>query len=201
MKILLLGANGRTGRQLLSRALDKGDTVTAVVRGEDRLADVSHERLKVHIGSATDHKALAPLVPGHDVVVSTLGPRRPTMSASAIYHESAAAIIEAMQGTEVRRLIVTSSALLFPKQALFARILRVFVSKMVAAATRMEDQIRASNLDWTIVRTGFLTDDNTSTYQTSEHAGGTVSRAGVANFLGTEMEQRGHVREIVGLSA
>lgn len=201
MKILLLGANGRTGRQLLGRALAQGDTVTAVVRAEDRLADVKHERLEVHVGSATDPEVLAPLVPGHDVVVSTLGPRRPTKVASAIYHESAAAIIDAMQGTQVTRLIVTSSALLFPEQTLSARTLRMLVSKMVAAATRMEDQIRASNLDWTIVRTGFLRDDIASSYQTSTRAGGTISRAGVANFLRTEMEQRGHVREVVGLSA
>jgi uncharacterized protein YbjT (DUF2867 family) len=201
MKILLLGANGRTGRQLLSRALDQGDAVTAVVRAEDRLADVKHERLKVHVGSATDPEVLAALVPGHDVVVSTLGPRRPTKAASAIYDESAAAIVEAMQAAEVRRLIVTSSALLFPEQTLSGRILKVLVSNIVGAATRMEDQIRASNLDWTIARTGFLNDDNASTYQTSDRAGGTVSRAGVANFLRTEMEQRGHVREVVGLSA
>lgn len=201
MKILLLGANGRTGRQFLRRALDKGDTVTAVVRGQDRLADVNHERLTVHVGSATDPEVLAPLVPGHDAVVSTLGPRRPTKAASAIYYESATAITEAMQGTEVTRLMVTSSALLFPKQTVFARTLRALVSKMVSAATRMEHQIRASNLDWTIVRTGFLTDDGTSTYQTSDRAGGTVSRAGVACFLRTEMEQRGYLREVVGLSA
>lgn len=201
MKILLLGANGRTGRQFLSRALDRGDEITAVVRGEDRLADVNHARLKVHVGSATDPELLARLVPGHDVVVSTLGPRRPTKSASAIYQESAAAIIDAMQGTEVRRLIVTSSALLFPEQTLSTRALRVLVPKIVAAAGQMEEQIRASNLDWTIVRTGFLTDGSDSTYQASDKAGGTVCRAGVANFLRTEADQRGHVREVVGLSA
>jgi len=201
MKILLLGANGRTGRQLLIRALDAGDTVTAVVRGADRLSDVRHERLTVHTGSATDPEFLAPLVRGHDVVVSTLGPRRPTAAASAIYDESAAAIIDAMEGTEVKRLLVTSSALLFAKQSFFARILRVLVSKIVAGATRMEEQIRASDLDWTIVRTGFLTDDSSSAYRTSDCAGGTISRASVANFLRTEMERRSHSRKVVGLSA
>ena len=201
MNILLLGANGRTGRQLLSRALKAGDTVTALVRGEDRLADVSHERLKVHTGSVTDPKVLAPLVPGHDVVVSALGPRRPTKAACAIYHEGAAAIVEAMQGSEVTRLLVTSSAMLFPKQTLFARTLRLLVTRMVTAARQMEDQIRASSLNWTIARTGFLTNDSVCTYRTSDSAGGKISRAGLANFLKTEAEQCGHVREVVGLSA
>ena len=78
MKIVLLGANGRTGRQVLGRALSAGETVTALVRGEDRLADLSHERLEVRVGSACDPRVLEPLLPGHDVVISTLGPRRPT---------------------------------------------------------------------------------------------------------------------------
>jgi uncharacterized protein YbjT (DUF2867 family) len=49
MNIILLGANGRTGRKVLSRALNAGDSVTALVRAEDRLADVTHSHTKYSI--------------------------------------------------------------------------------------------------------------------------------------------------------
>jgi uncharacterized protein YbjT (DUF2867 family) len=66
MKIILLGANGRTGREILSRALDAGDSVTALIRTEDRLADVTHPRLKVHVGSVCDSNVLKAIIPGID---------------------------------------------------------------------------------------------------------------------------------------
>jgi putative NADH-flavin reductase len=86
MKIILLGANGRTGREVLSRALDAGDTVTALIRAEDRLADVTHSRLNIHVGNVCDSTALKEILPGHDLVISTLGPRMPTKAASTIYY-------------------------------------------------------------------------------------------------------------------
>lgn len=201
MKFLVLGANGRTGRQFIDRALAAGDDVTALVRHADRFADVRHDRLEVHVGSACDPTLLASLMPGHDAVVSALGPRRPTKSASAIYPRSAAAIVEAMRVAGVTRLLVTSSAMLFADQSLFGRALKLLVPRIVAAARRMEDTIQSSGLDWTIARTGFLTDDDRCAYQTSDRAGGTVSRAGLATFLQHEATQRHHVREVVGLCA
>jgi len=201
MKSLVLGANGRTGRQFIDRVLSAGGHVTAVVRGADRLADVHHPRLRVCVGDPCDPALLATVMPGHDVVVSALGPRRPTKSASAVYPDSASAIVEAMRVSGVTRLLVTSSAMLFPSRRFFDRMLRLLVPRIVAAARRMEDTIQSSGLDWTIARTGFLTDDADGTYRTSDREGGTISRAGVANFLRREAEQGRHIGEVVGLSA
>ena len=203
MKIVLLGANGRTGRQVLGRALSAGETVTALVRGEDRLADLSHERLEVRVGSACDPRVLEPLLPGHDVVISTLGPRRPTRAATAIYSDSAASIVEAMQGSDVNRLLVTSSALFFPSDRLLDRVLRRLTPNVVREARRMEERIRSSSLDWTIARTGFLTNDGATSYRHAEGAspkgGGSISRAAVACFFLTEAQESTHLRQVVGL--
>lgn len=202
-KILLLGANGRTGREILGRALSAGGMVTALVRGEDRLADVSHSRLDVHVGSPCDPRAIEPLLPGHDAVISVLGPRWPSKAASAIYPESAAALVDAMQHSDVNRLLVTSSALLFPTDSVFVGALRWIVSSIVNGARRMEDHIGASNLEWTIARTGFLNNDGTTIYRLGEQEfperAGSVSRAAVASFLLDEVEQRRHLRQVVGL--
>lgn len=203
MKIFLLGASGRTGREVLRRALNAGDSITALVRAEDRLADISHERLQVRVGSPCDPSVLELLLPSHDVVVSVLGPRRPWKSATAIYPESGAAIVEAMRRSDVRRLLVTSSGLLFPENGFFVGALRWLVRSLVADAGRMEEHIRSSSLDWTIARTSFLTNDSATSYRLAADAlpegGGSVSRAAVASFLLTEAQHPSHRRQVVGL--
>jgi uncharacterized protein YbjT (DUF2867 family) len=169
----------------------------------DRLADISHERLEVRVGSPCDPRVLEPLLPGHDVVVSVLGPRRPWKSATAIYPESGAAIVAAMQRSDVNRLLVTSSGLLFPQRGFFLRALRWLVGSMVADAGRMEEQIRSSGLDWTIARTSFLTNDSVTSYRLAAGAlpegAGSISRVAVASFLLAEAEQLRHLRQVVGL--
>ncbi len=203
MKIILLGANGRTGREVLSRALAAGDTVTALVRTEDRLADVTHSRLNVHVGSACDSNALKTILPGHDLVISTLGPRIPSKAACTIYSESATAIVEAMQECGVNRLLITSTALLFPSDKLLDRILRLVARHNARNAGLMEETIRASNLEWTIARMGFLNDKSSIDFRLAEgvlpDGGGSISRTAVAHFLLTEAKQSSHLHKVVGL--
>lgn len=203
MKIILLGANGRTGREILSRALAAGDSVTALVRTEDKLADVTHPQLKVHVGNVCDLDTLKQILPGHDVVISTLGPRTPTKAACTIYSKSATAIVGAMQACGVNRLLVTSTALLFPSDTLRDRILRFIARHNVDHANQMEATIRTSHLDWTIARVGFLNNKGAVDCQLAEGAfpssGGSISRAAVAHFLLTEAKQSHYPHKVVGL--
>jgi putative NADH-flavin reductase len=203
MKIALLGANGRTGRGILTQALSAGDTVTALVRAEDRLSDVKHARLQVRVGSACDSEFLAAILPGHDVVISTLGPRKPTKSACTIYPESAAALVETMEKSDVRRLLVSSTALLFPDSTFSDSLLRWVARNNPQQAGLMEERIRSSSLEWTIARTGFLTNGSSTDYRAANGAfpeeGGSISRAAVARFFLTEAKQSSHLRQIVGL--
>ncbi|MDE0201399.1 MAG: SDR family oxidoreductase [Rhodospirillaceae bacterium] len=205
MNIVLLGANGGTGREVIVQALRAGDTVTALVRAEGKLAELSHERLEVRVGSPCDPRVLEALLPGQDMVISTLGPRRPTRASAAIYSESASSIVDAMQGSDVNRLLAMSSALLFPSDRLLDRVLRRLASHAVKEARLMEERIRSSSLDWTIARTGFLTNDTGTGYRHAEDAfpkgGGSISRAAVASFLLTAARQSTHLRQVVGLSA
>ena len=203
MKIFLLGANGRTGREILNLALSAGDTVTALVRAEDRLADISHAQLEIHVGSACDPNVLEAVLPGHDVVISTLGPRTPTKAACTIYSESATAIVEAMQKSGVNRLLLISTALLFPSDKFSHRIIRWIAKNGVREAGLMEAHICDSNLQWTIARTGFLTSDSTADYSVTVGAfpkgGGSISRLALAHFLLTEAKESSHLRQVVGL--
>lgn len=203
MKIVLLGANGRTGRELLNHALSAGDTVTALVRGEDRLADVNHAQLDIQVGNPCDPNVLKSILPGHDAVISTLGPRRPTKAACSIYSESATAIVEAMERSSVHRLLLTSTALLFPSKKFFNRVLHWIAKHNVREAGLMERYICDSNLQWTIARTGFLTNDITTDYRLSVGAfpkdGGSIARSALAHFLLTEAKQSSHLHQVVSL--
>ncbi|MFC5338848.1 NAD(P)-dependent oxidoreductase [Leucobacter denitrificans] len=72
MRIAVLGATGATGREIVKQALFQGHEVTALVRRPEAL-DVTHERLSVVVGDATEEKVIANLVPGHDAVIASLG--------------------------------------------------------------------------------------------------------------------------------
>lgn len=202
--LLVLGANGRTGRLVIARALAAGHRVTAVVRAPDRLTDIQHGKLSVEVGSACDERFLERIAPGHDAVISTLGPRWPTGSAAAIYPDSADALVPAMWAGGVKRLLVTSSALLFPDDGLMTRFLKWMVPAIVRGTEEMERQITSSNLNWTVARTGFLNNAETTACNIGENSfpadAGPVSRAAVAEFLVSEMERPRFSCQVVGLS-
>ncbi len=203
MKIVLLGANGRTGREIINRALHEGDLVTALVRSKEKLADINHERLTTHVGNVCVPDAIASILPGHDAVISVLGPRWPFKSAAAIYPESAAAIVEAMQQSNVNRLLVTSSGLLFPDDNFMTNTLRRLVPNIVHGARQMEETIQASTLNWTFARTSFLTNDANMDYRFGINEmpkdRGAISRTAVASFLLQEAKQSNHQRQVIGL--
>lgn len=203
-KILLLGANGRTGRGILNLALEAGDDVTAVVRSKDKLADIDHPNLNVLAGDVCEPEALQQILPGHDVVISTLGPRSPTKAACRIYSDSAVAVVDSMQKCGISRLLVVSTALLFPSSKLLDRVLRFIARNNAHNASLMENTILASKLEWTIARVGFLNEKKSEEYRLAEGAlpegSNSIPRAALAHFLITEAKQSNHPCNIVGVS-
>jgi len=203
MKIVLLGANGRTGLEVLHGALKAGDSVTALVRNADHMKDITHDRLKLIVGDVCDSKFLESALSGHDLVISTLGPRKPTKSACRIYSNSAKSIVAAMKKCELSRLMVTSTALLFPSNRISDRFFRLVARNNFKEAGLMESHIKDSGLDWTFARTGFLTNKNNDEYMSTSNefpeAGGSISRAALANFLLSEARDSNYIKQAVGL--
>ena len=70
MNILILGASGKTGRQVLDRAVDAGNTVTAFVRDPQKL---DRNDVAVATGDARNVDDLREALRGQDAVISTLG--------------------------------------------------------------------------------------------------------------------------------
>lgn len=203
MRVLLLGASGRTGRAVLELALGHGHEVVALVISPDKIRSDA-PRLVVIPGDPCDQDSIAAAVRGCDGVISALGPRSLSKAASDVYPQSARAILHGMGATKVRRLVITSAALLFPGLGPRAAILRLILRRSLDGAHEMEGLIQASDLDWTIARPGQLTDHRPTGFRiasgTMPKSPRPISRADLAHYLVHEIEHGEHVREIVGLS-
>jgi putative NADH-flavin reductase len=113
MRFLILGATGGTGLELIRRSLACGHSVTAFARSTAGLSEFG-SRIDVGKGDLLDQNALASAIPGHDAVLSGFGPRVPVAEADAnLLERFATALTGAMEATEVRRPVVTSTAFLF----------------------------------------------------------------------------------------
>lgn len=204
MKLVVLGANGRTGEHVLKTALERGMDVTAVVRSAKSYPRTRNERLKVLVGDPCDPAFLRGALHGQDVLISTLGGRRPTKAATSIYFRSADAIVEAAWDTGLKRVLVTSTALLFTEQTLLGQMLRAIVPNVVSSAERMEKILDTSSLDWTSARVGFLNDAKDGTYRAEKEKlpkeGTAVSRQALANFLIDAIENPESYRAAYGVS-
>jgi putative NADH-flavin reductase len=200
MRLFILGATGGTGRQLVDQALARGHQVTAFVRSPEKLG--TRDGLRVQQGDPRDATALAAALPGHDAVLSALGPPGPRRS--TILPDSARSTVSAMQSTALRRLLIVSAAILFEDLGLLAALLRrTLLKNIVTGSGEMERIVAAGDLDWTIVRPPRLTNGPlTRRYQVADNrfppGKQTLSRADVADFLLNELDRGAHVRRIVG---
>lgn len=193
MRVVVLGANGRLGKQVLAALAAAGHEATPVVRSADKRFGEG-----CVVGDPCEPDFLEDVLPGHDAVVSTLGPRLPTRAASAVYARSGAALAQAMAETGVRRVLVTSSGLLFPPRTWIARALPSLVPAIVQGCTVMEAHLTGADLDWTIVRTDFLHDAEDESCRVGieemPEGGGAVSRAAVARVLVERLARPGGER-------
>src|SRR5262249_41177217 len=144
MKLFVIGATGRTGREIVDQALARGHHVTAFVRSPQGIKR-KNERLTVIKGNALDENQLVNAMQNHDAVVSTLGPRQ-VFKPTSMLHDSAVSTTRAMQRSEVKRLVVLSAAAHFP--GIPNRILSFILRNHMRDSLRMEEIVQASGLDW-----------------------------------------------------
>src|SRR5512132_787406 len=107
MKLTIFAATGGIGQQALEQALAAGHDVTAVVRNPNKLAGEAVRIVTADLAAA-DPAALESAVAGADAVLSGLGPR--STSETGIASQGTRAIVQAMQATGARRIVVVSAA-------------------------------------------------------------------------------------------
>ena len=208
MRILVFGATGPTGQQVVRQALSQGHIVTVFARNPGTLSPTD-QRLRVVIGDTTrDEARVAEAVGGQDLVVSALG-RRNTFRSDHLIERSMRAIVPSMERTGVRRLILVSAFGVGESRRyapLIPRIMyRVLLSDIFADKEVAEHYVRRSRLEWTIVQPVLLTDGPlTGNYRGGErldlHGMPKISRADVAHFILTEAGRDAFVRKVVVVS-
>jgi putative NADH-flavin reductase len=209
MRIVVFGANGPTGRQLTVQALAARHEVVAVTRHPDQIPP--RDRLAVVGADVTIPAAVEAAVTGGDVVLSALGvpyTRKPV----SVYSAGTANIITATEKHGVRRLIVTGTAAVDPgyqssDSVIFTRVMEPLFMRLPGRTVytdnrRMEARIRASSLDWTIVRACWLFNAVTvSDYQVIEGSihGMFTARADLAACLLAQLADGKYIRETIGV--
>ncbi|TLF75121.1 NAD(P)-dependent oxidoreductase [Nocardia cyriacigeorgica] len=206
MRIAIFGATGTLGRHVLERALRQGHEVTILTRDASRVP-TTHDNLRVLEGDVLDPAAVEGAVAGQEAVLISLGNGRK----GVVRAEGTRTVIEAMRRNGVKRLICQSTLgvgdsrdnLNFLwKYILFGLVLRPAYNDHV----RQEEYVRASDLDWTIVRPSAFTDGPaTGTYRqgfSGNEAGLSlkISRADIAEFMLEQLTDRTYLHRAVGIS-
>jgi putative NADH-flavin reductase len=206
MKLIVFGATGGTGQQVVTQALAQGHTVTAFVRRPEAVT-TQHANLRIVQGDITDPTAVDAAVAGHDVVLSTLG----TRGGPPALVEGTHNILVAMEQAGIRRNLWVSSFGVSDSQQQMGWIARtvivnVFLKNAIAEKEIQERYIRESTGDWIIARPGGLTEGPlTESYRCvigpDEKVGRpSISRADVADFLLKNLTDTRYVRRAVGLT-
>jgi putative NADH-flavin reductase len=208
-KILVLGATGPTGREVVSQALEQGHQVTAFVRDPKRMP-ITHDRLRLVTGDVTDEgPALPAAIRGQDVVISALGVGM-TFKSHDLIVRSMPRIVAGMEPQGVTRLIFTSAfgvgSTWIDVPPFLRIIMRLLLRDVYADKAAGEEVLRRSQLDWTLVYpVGLTHGPRTGRYRVGErlplHGLPRVSRADLAAFLLAEINDPTYVRKGVLISS
>jgi putative NADH-flavin reductase len=189
MKILVFGATGPTGQQIIGQGLELGYEITAFVRNSGRLA-IRHPNLTVITGNVLDPTTVLDAVQGHDVIMSALGNGKSLKG--NVFSVGTKNIVDAMKKSDSRRIIIMSAfgvgSSLKDVPILLKLIYNTLLKNTFEDKAIGEKYIKQSNLDWTLVQPVTLTNGPKSgNYKTGELIDvgviPKISRADVADFM------------------
>lgn len=203
MTIALFGATGGTGRHALEIALAKGYAVRALVRDPEKLAP--QPGLEMVVGDVLDQTAVDRCLDGTEAAVCILGSHGNAEPVEAL---GTARIIDGMQRQGVKRLVAVTSMGVGDSRdqvpAFFRLLMQLTLKRIMAAKEEQERLIRSSDLEWTIVRPGGLTNGS----PTGAYRSGTdpsikatrVARADVAEFVIQQIGDDRYLRQTPAIS-
>ena len=209
MKIIVFGASGGTGSEIVKQALEAGQDVTAFVRTPAKLT-IQHPKLKLVTGDMMDAAAVESAVAGQEAVISALGPSRPPVP--GMMEMAAQNIVAAMKKVGIPRLISTTGAGVRDPQDqpkfidhLMKGLLTLLAGGVLRDSVANVEVIRASDLDWTIVRFPRLIDGQYSgKYRVGylgKDSGSQLTRADGADFVLRELVEGKFIHQMPVVSA
>jgi len=206
-RILIFGATGGTGQELVKQALDQGNLVTAFVRTPKKM-EISHQNLTVIQGNVLNYKDVLNAIDDHEVIFCNLG--MPASDKSTLRADGTTNIVNAMKEKGVKRLICqTSLGYADSKEVLPWHMKYIIVPFILKNAFRdheiQETVIEKTALDWTIVRPGNMTNGKLTKkykhgFEPQDKIKLKISRADVAHFMLNQMDEDIYLSKKVGLS-
>lgn len=211
MKLTVFGASGRIGGQVVRQALDAGHKVTAVVRGPAGLA-MRHPALEVAtVPGLTDPEVLLPVLEASDAAISGVGARG--RKDGPVASTTTRGMLRALEAGGVRRFVAVSAVPVGPvpegesfvNRRLLLPLVSALLREVYADLAAMEDEIRRSASEWTVVRPPkFVDKPLTGRYRTvvggNVPRGYTISRADVAHAMLTVLDDPATVGQAVGVA-
>lgn len=203
MKLLVFGATGSVGSQLVDQALEQGHEVSAFVRDPAAL-ELTNPRLSAIQGDVLDFSAVEEAVSGSDAVLSAIG--TPMTTHNNVRSQGTRNIVTAMEETGVSRLVSLSSMGIGDSRHMLPKFYKFFLVPLLlrqgfADHELQERFVRDSEIDWVIVRPGAYTNGSkTGEYRhglsdTGEKLKTKVSRADVADFMITQLTDETYLRQ------
>jgi putative NADH-flavin reductase len=188
MNIVIFGASGKTGVEIVTQGLEQGHQVTAFVRDPAKLA-LSHERLRFVTGDVLKPDSITAALEGQQAVIVTLGSQ--SLGKTTVRSEGTHNIIKAMRQHNLSRLVVVTALGCHESWQQLSWLAKAFFLLVLSNAKRdheaQEDAVRASGLDWTIVRPSGLTDaPRSGNYRAAADTSlkaGRIARADVADYI------------------
>lgn len=208
MKIVIFGANGKTGRLLVDQALKEGHKVIAFIRNPGSLL-INHPNIKIVVGHLNETLKLRDIISGSDACISAIGGKSLTHR-SIEFTNGIENLITVLKEEGVKRFIYLSSLGAGESKCLIPQPARFFLTKILlrvplADHNKNESHILSSNLDWTIVRPAGLTDGKKTCEikdgitKVSIKGNPRISRANVANFMLKQIMDPTYIHKCVWL--
>lgn len=194
MRILLIGATGGTGLEIVREALKRRIAVTALVRDAAKLGGLA-DRIDARRASPFDPASIEDAARGVDAAISTIGAPAGFLGrgATTVYSSAAGALVAGLPRAGVSRLLFCTSAGVEPHdpaEALPYRLIAkpLFLQRAYDDMITAEATIRSSASRWTLVRPGRLTDGPATGHPAVSRrlrtpGGHAIHRADVAAFM------------------
>lgn len=153
--VLVAGATGASGREIVKVLLEKGYNIRAMSRSAERAASLG-EGVQPAVADVTRPASLPAVMDGVDVVISAIGGRRPIGSNGfkAVDYEGNKALIDAAKAAGVKRFLIITAGSAGRDGFLYSLPFGPYPWK-----ARAEAHLRQSGLDYTIIAPGGLRDE------------------------------------------
>ena len=208
MNLFIIGGSGKTGLELIQQGIEQGHFITALIRNPNKFK-LNHPNLRIVQGDVLAPESYEKHMKEQDAVLSTLGHKR------FLFHKSVLSrgthhLMNAMNQHHVKRFICVTSLGINDSKFRLGLYYTLFTIPFILLfyfhdKSIQEQLIMKSNLDWTIIRPGQLTNGKkTNSYRHGLKIGSYIltkfaSRANLADFMLSQLNTDQYLKKAVGI--